>query len=95
MFALADSVFMPNEAERTEYVLNDTGYLYVGSVKNIRERPWNFGQVKYAFFSSFLTLDISKHCYLVKINVNMNGPFFLPKANIRAAQVIPNSWSSL
>lgn len=40
----ADSVFMPNEAERTEYVLNDTGYLYVGSVKNIRERPWNFGQ---------------------------------------------------
>ncbi|KAJ6661998.1 hypothetical protein lerEdw1_012845 [Lerista edwardsae] len=39
-----DSVFMPNEAERAEYVLNDTGYLYVGSAKNIRERPWNYGQ---------------------------------------------------
>ncbi|XP_061443189.1 protein-glutamine gamma-glutamyltransferase 4 [Rhineura floridana] len=40
----ADSVFMPDDRERAEYVLNDTGYLYVGSTKNIRGRPWNFGQ---------------------------------------------------
>nr|XP_028606670.1 protein-glutamine gamma-glutamyltransferase 4-like isoform X1 [Podarcis muralis] len=40
----ADSVFMPGDAERAEYVLNDTGYLYVGSTKMIRGRPWNFGQ---------------------------------------------------
>ncbi|XP_077160061.1 protein-glutamine gamma-glutamyltransferase 4 isoform X2 [Paroedura picta] len=40
----ADSVFMPDDAERTEYVLLDTGYIYVGSPKNIYERPWNFGQ---------------------------------------------------
>nr|XP_056713039.1 protein-glutamine gamma-glutamyltransferase 4 [Euleptes europaea] len=40
----ADSVFMPNEAERAEYVLSDTGYIYVGSAKNIYGRPWNFGQ---------------------------------------------------
>ncbi|KAJ7322595.1 hypothetical protein JRQ81_018882 [Phrynocephalus forsythii] len=40
----ADSVFMANEDERTEYVLNDTGYIYVGSTKNIRGRPWNYGQ---------------------------------------------------
>uniref|UniRef100_A0A670JM32 protein-glutamine gamma-glutamyltransferase n=1 Tax=Podarcis muralis TaxID=64176 RepID=A0A670JM32_PODMU len=39
-----DSVFMPGDAERAEYVLNDTGYLYVGSTKMIRGRPWNFGQ---------------------------------------------------
>ncbi|XP_054848136.1 protein-glutamine gamma-glutamyltransferase 4 [Eublepharis macularius] len=40
----ADSVFMPNDDERAEYVLNDTGYIYVGSTKNIYGRPWNFGQ---------------------------------------------------
>ncbi|XP_032091573.1 protein-glutamine gamma-glutamyltransferase 4 isoform X1 [Thamnophis elegans] len=40
----ADSVFMPNDDERVEYILNDTGYIYVGSVANIRGRPWNFGQ---------------------------------------------------
>ncbi|XP_062978938.1 protein-glutamine gamma-glutamyltransferase 4 [Elgaria multicarinata webbii] len=40
----ADSVFMPNDNERAEYVLNDTGYLYVGSSEIIRGRPWNFGQ---------------------------------------------------
>ncbi|KAG8572673.1 hypothetical protein GDO81_012125 [Engystomops pustulosus] len=39
-----DNVYMPNEDERKEYVLNDTGYIYVGSQSNIKARPWNFGQ---------------------------------------------------
>ncbi|XP_029445551.1 protein-glutamine gamma-glutamyltransferase 4 [Rhinatrema bivittatum] len=39
-----DTVFMPNESERWEYVLNDTGYIYVGSSNSISGRPWNFGQ---------------------------------------------------
>ncbi|NXW86999.1 TGM4 glutamyltransferase, partial [Alopecoenas beccarii] len=39
-----DVVFMPDEAQRNEYVLNDTGYIYVGSAYNIYNRPWNFGQ---------------------------------------------------
>nr|XP_006116476.1 protein-glutamine gamma-glutamyltransferase 4 [Pelodiscus sinensis] len=40
----ADTVFMRNDAERSEYVLSDTGYIYVGSEQNIFGRPWNFGQ---------------------------------------------------
>ncbi|XP_063158109.1 protein-glutamine gamma-glutamyltransferase 4 [Candoia aspera] len=40
----ADSVFMLNDGERAEYILSDTGYIYVGSEANIYGRPWNFGQ---------------------------------------------------
>ncbi|XP_062978822.1 protein-glutamine gamma-glutamyltransferase 4-like [Elgaria multicarinata webbii] len=41
----ADSVFMTNDDQRAEYVLNDTGYQYSGaSLEHILEKPWNFGQ---------------------------------------------------
>ncbi|OCT75954.1 protein-glutamine gamma-glutamyltransferase 4 [Xenopus laevis] len=39
-----DDVYMPNEDERQEYVMKDTGYIYRGTYKNIKARPWNFGQ---------------------------------------------------
>ncbi|NXU42957.1 TGM4 glutamyltransferase, partial [Drymodes brunneopygia] len=39
-----DVVYMANEEQKKEYVLNDTGYIYVGSAYSIYDRPWNFGQ---------------------------------------------------
>ncbi|NP_001124381.1 protein-glutamine gamma-glutamyltransferase 4 [Pan troglodytes] len=39
-----DMVFMPDEDERKEYILNDTGCHYVGAARSIRYKPWNFGQ---------------------------------------------------
>ncbi|GAB0184297.1 protein-glutamine gamma-glutamyltransferase 4 [Grus japonensis] len=39
-----DVVFLADDAQRKEYVLNDTGIIYVGSAYNIYNRPWNFGQ---------------------------------------------------
>nr|BAC29013.1 unnamed protein product [Mus musculus] len=39
-----DSVFMASEEERAEYILNDTGYMYMGFAKQIKEKPWTFGQ---------------------------------------------------
>ncbi|XP_038617419.1 protein-glutamine gamma-glutamyltransferase 4 [Tachyglossus aculeatus] len=39
-----DAVFMAGDKERSEYVLNDTGYIYVGSEHKIHGRPWNYGQ---------------------------------------------------
>ncbi|NXS47664.1 TGM4 glutamyltransferase, partial [Balaeniceps rex] len=56
-----DVVFLDNEAQRKEYVLNDTGYVYVGSAYNIHNRPWNFGQFEeFILDACMYLLDKSK-----------------------------------
>lgn len=40
----ADSVYMKNSDWREEYVMNDTGRIWVGSKWRNFGRPWNFGQ---------------------------------------------------
>ena len=35
-----DQVYLPNEAERQEYVLNDVGRMYTGSTRNKEYRDW-------------------------------------------------------
>ncbi|KAM8945323.1 protein-glutamine gamma-glutamyltransferase 5-like [Pelodytes ibericus] len=39
-----DEVYLENEAERQEYVMNDYGFVYQGNRNWIRQCPWNFGQ---------------------------------------------------
>ncbi|KAI6075082.1 hypothetical protein LUU34_00469300 [Aix galericulata] len=39
-----DPVYMDNQAQREEYVLNEHGILYEGVHKHITSRPWHFGQ---------------------------------------------------
>ncbi|NXD19443.1 TGM4 glutamyltransferase, partial [Spelaeornis formosus] len=56
-----DVVYMANEAHKKEYVLNDTGYIYVGSSYSIYGRPWNFGQFEdYILDACMYLLDKSK-----------------------------------
>ncbi|NXJ60209.1 TGM4 glutamyltransferase, partial [Rostratula benghalensis] len=51
-----DVVFLDNEAQRKEYVLNDTGYIYVGSSYSIYNRPWNFGQFEESILDACMYL---------------------------------------
>uniref|UniRef100_A0A8D0L7K0 Transglutaminase 4 n=1 Tax=Sphenodon punctatus TaxID=8508 RepID=A0A8D0L7K0_SPHPU len=77
----ADSVFMPDDAEKAEYVLNDTGYIYVGSTKNIRGRPWNFGQFEedvldccmYLLDKSNLKQKVRKDPVIVSRSMSVNS----------------------
>ncbi|ELU05871.1 hypothetical protein CAPTEDRAFT_125845, partial [Capitella teleta] len=39
-----DAVYMPDTRERNEYLMNDTGRIFVGQKKQIHARPWYFGQ---------------------------------------------------
>lgn len=43
-WAKDDAVYMENENERKEYVLNETGIIFYGSSSTPRARPWDFGQ---------------------------------------------------
>ncbi|NXO60308.1 TGM4 glutamyltransferase, partial [Aramus guarauna] len=72
----ADVVFLADDAQRKEYVLNDTGCIYVGSAYNIYSRPWNFGQ-----FEEFV-LDACMYL-LDKSNLrlsNRRDPVFVSRA---------------
>ncbi|NXU11896.1 TGM4 glutamyltransferase, partial [Pardalotus punctatus] len=56
-----DAVYLDNEAQREEYVLNDTGYIYTGSEYSIYSKPWNFGQFEeFVLDACMYLLDKSK-----------------------------------
>ena len=45
-FSPEDAVFLERESQRTEYVLNQNGLIYLGTADCIQEEPWDFGQVQ-------------------------------------------------
>lgn len=46
---LADAVYLDDENEREEYVMNETGRIWMGTVGKFSVRPWNFAQVLMIF----------------------------------------------
>ncbi|XP_053105282.1 protein-glutamine gamma-glutamyltransferase E-like [Hemicordylus capensis] len=56
----ADLVYMDNEAERQEYVLNENGIIFVGNAQYIEARGWYFGQCQENILNlALLLLDLS------------------------------------
>ncbi|XP_036406645.1 coagulation factor XIII A chain [Megalops cyprinoides] len=49
-----DTVFLDNEEERGEYILNESGIVYHGEANDISARPWNFGQFEYGILDACL-----------------------------------------
>ncbi|XP_066124523.1 coagulation factor XIII A chain isoform X2 [Saccopteryx bilineata] len=39
-----DAVYLDDEKEREEYILNDIGVIFYGDVNNIQSRSWSYGQ---------------------------------------------------
>ncbi|XP_048352850.1 protein-glutamine gamma-glutamyltransferase E-like [Sphaerodactylus townsendi] len=55
-----DLVFLPNEAERQEYVLNENGIIFVGNANYIEARGWYYGQFQDSILNlCLLLLDLS------------------------------------
>ncbi|XP_048364457.1 coagulation factor XIII A chain [Sphaerodactylus townsendi] len=69
-----DAVFLDDERERQEYVLNDLGVIFYGDPDNIRSRSWNYGQFEEGILDACLylmdraKLDLSGRGNPVKIS---------------------------
>eukprot|EP00063_Salmo_salar_P036839 XP_014011674.1 PREDICTED: coagulation factor XIII A chain-like isoform X2 [Salmo salar] len=53
-FIIGDSVFLDDDDEREECVLNEVGVIYHGAYDDMSERPWNFGQFDYGVLDACL-----------------------------------------
>lgn len=50
----ADPVFLDDEEEREECVMNELGIIYHGAYDDVSERAWNYGQVCITFAAASL-----------------------------------------
>ncbi|XP_075373593.1 protein-glutamine gamma-glutamyltransferase 6-like [Mycteria americana] len=77
-----DDVYMANEKERWEYVLNDSGIIFQGLEKYIHQEAWNYGQFEEDILDISLTiLDRSlNHRQDPAIDVsNRNNPIYVSR----------------
>ncbi|XP_041840903.1 coagulation factor XIII A chain isoform X2 [Melanotaenia boesemani] len=53
-WAEADAVFLDDEKEREECVMNEMGIIYHGAYEDVAERSWNYGQFNYGVLDACL-----------------------------------------
>ncbi|KAM7099810.1 coagulation factor XIII A chain isoform 1-T2 [Molossus nigricans] len=51
-----DAVYLDNDKEREEYVLNDVGVIFHGNASNVKTRSWSYGQFENGILDACLHL---------------------------------------
>lgn len=76
-----DDVFLDNDSQRKEYVLNNQGTLYSGSTSSVSSRPWNFGQFKHGVLEACFYI-------LTKSGIPLDGRNNVVTVCRRASQIV-------
>ena len=59
-----DDVYLENDDERKEYVMNETGRIYTSKSPTHKGRAWNFGQVSQPkCFCNVQLIDLKFHSH--------------------------------
>ncbi|XP_009078878.1 PREDICTED: erythrocyte membrane protein band 4.2 [Acanthisitta chloris] len=70
-----DEVFLPNEAQRQEYVLNQEGIIYWGTENAVLTQPWDFSQFEKDIVDiCFRLLDVGEYYQRVKDLTQRKNP---------------------
>ncbi|KAF6344503.1 coagulation factor XIII A chain [Rhinolophus ferrumequinum] len=103
-----DAVYLDDDKEKEEYVLNDVGVIFYGDSNNIRSRSWSYGQFEDGILDACLymmdraQMDLSGRGNPIKVSrvgsamVNSkddNGVLVGSWDNIYAYGVPPSAWT--
>ncbi|XP_029989916.1 transglutaminase 5, like isoform X2 [Sphaeramia orbicularis] len=77
-----DGVYIPFEDQREEYILNDSGLLFMGTAMNLVSRPWSFDQFEPGILEACLNLlqASPQHQQSRKMDhLNRNDPVYISR----------------
>ncbi|NWU70248.1 EPB42 protein, partial [Pterocles burchelli] len=73
-----DEVFLANEAQRQEYILNQEGIIYWGTENSILAQPWDFSQFEEDIVDiCFTLLDVGERHQRKKDHTQRNNPVYI------------------
>nr|XP_009937064.1 PREDICTED: erythrocyte membrane protein band 4.2 [Opisthocomus hoazin] len=73
-----DEVFLANEAQRQEYVLNQEGVIYWGTENAVLAQPWDFSQFEEDIVDiCFTLLDVGEHHQRDKGHTQRKNPVYI------------------
>ncbi|XP_069824286.1 protein-glutamine gamma-glutamyltransferase 5-like isoform X2 [Dendropsophus ebraccatus] len=77
-----DAVFLPDQEERKEYVMNENGFVFVGNADYISKCSWNFGQFEEDIIDVCLRLldeSLESHKNALKDYTMRNDPVYVSR----------------
>ncbi|KAM9285665.1 protein 4.2-like isoform 3-T3 [Morus bassanus] len=73
-----DEVFLANEAQRQEYILNPEGVIYWGTENAVLAQPWDFSQFEEDIVDiCFTLLDVGEHHQRAKDHTQRKNPIYI------------------